>query len=335
MFEKDENAIIQKIVALQKAYVFARREFDDLKKQADEEQGELSDTTVELKAALKDSRIGDKTIRNAENEIAVLKKKISAMDSDLEFVDQELKRTDDEWEKLSAQKNDLMEILTPIKSRLQLTMDDLHENEKEMQRIFSAIEARKDQKARLTTEISEKLSNVATDKEQSDKALDAFSMDFGRLAIEREEIKGAYQKREKFISDLGHETDALKERCVSIEEVVALEKEKILLETHMNELEEETRTSREKAEEMQTTFSRKEADLKLLLSGKKDKETLLKTLADEVAIFDELAAKAEAGKNKLNESDSRIEETISELKKLFSAGGKYELEFGSKMGTSS
>ena len=335
MFEKDEKAIIQKVVALQKAYVSARREFGGLKKQADEEQTELSDTAVELKAALRDSRIGDKTIKNAENEIAVLKKKISEMDSDLEFVDQELKRTDDEWEKLSAQKNDLMEILTPIKSRLQLTMDDLDENEKEMQRIFSAIEALKDQKARLTTEISEKLSNVATDKEQSDKALDAFSMDFGRLAIEREDIKGTYQKREKIISDLKYETDALKERCVSIEEVVVLEKEKILLETDMNELEEETRISMEKAEELQTTFSRKEAELKLLLSGKKDKETRVKTLADEVAIFDELAAKAEAGKNKLNESDSRVEETISHLKKLFSGGGQFELEFGAKMSTSS
>ena len=335
MFENDAKEIIQKIVALQKSYVSARGEFADLKTLADKKQTELSHTAMELKAALKDSRIGDKTIRNAENEIAVLKKKISEMDSDLEFVDQELKRTSDESEKLSARKSDLMEILTPIKSRLQQSMDDINENEKEMQGIFSDIEARKDQKAGLTAEISEKLSTVATDKEQSDKALDAFSMDFGKLAIEREDIKRTYQKREKVISDLRHETGALKEKCISMEEVVLLEKEKSLLETHAKKLEEETRTGKEKAEELQTVLSQKEADLKLILSGRKEKEARVKTLADEVEAFDELAAKAEAGKNTLDESDSRIVETISHLKKLFSGGIQYELGFGSKMGKSS
>ena len=114
-----------------------------------------------------------------------------------------------------------------------------------------------------------------------------------------------------------------------------LEKEKSLLETNAKKLEEETRTGKEKAEELQTVLSQKEADLKLILSGRKEKEARVKTLADEVEAFDELAAKAEAGKNTLDESDSRIMETISHLKKLFSGGIQYELGFGSKMDKSS
>ena len=332
MFEKDAKEIIQKIVALQKAYVSARGEFDDLKTLADEKQTELSHTAVELKAALKDSRIGDKTIRNAENEIAVLKKKISEMDGDLEFVDQELKRTGDDAEKLSAQKSDLVEKLVAIKSRFQQTMDDLEKDEKGMHEIFSAIETRKAQKAGLTTEISKKLSTVAIEKEQGDKALDAFSMDFGRLAIEREEIKGTFKKREQVISDLRNETEALKEKCVSIEAVVALEKEKSLLETHVKKLEGETRISSDNAKGLETALSQKEAELKLILSGKIEKEALVATLADEVEAFDELAEKAKAGEDKLGEVDSRVEETIYHLKKLFSGGVEYQQGFELRLG---
>ena len=335
MFEKDEKEILQKIVALQKAYTSERREFGELKARAKEKQSELKHTVVELKAALRDSRIGDKTLTNAENEIAVLKKKISEMDSDLEFVDQELKRTDDDAEKLSAQKSDMMEKLVAIKSRFQQTMDDLEKDEKGMHEIFSAIETRKAQKAGLTTEISKKLSTVAIEKEQGDKALDAFSMDFGRLAIEREEIKGTFKKREQVISDLRNETEALKEKCVSIEAVVALEKEKSLLETHVKKLKEETRISSENAKELETALSQNEAALKLILSGKIEKETLAATLADEVGDFDELAAEAKAGENELGASDSRVEETVSDLKKLFADSIGIEREFGLKWGLSS
>ena len=65
MFEKDEKEILQKIVALQKAYTSERREFGELKARAKEKQSELKHTVVELKAALRDSRIGDKTLTNA------------------------------------------------------------------------------------------------------------------------------------------------------------------------------------------------------------------------------------------------------------------------------
>jgi chromosome segregation ATPase len=335
MFEKDEKAIIRKIVELQKAYVSARREFGELKIREVEKHTELGNTTVELKAALKDSRIGDRTIRNMENEIAVFKKKISEMDSDLEFVSREMKRTDAELERLTAQKSDLTEILTPVKSQLQQSMDVLEENEKEMQAILSATEPRKDQKAGLVAEISEKLSNGATDKEQSSMALDMFSMDFGKLAVEREEIKGTYQEREKVVSDLKHEAESLREKCVSMEEVVRLEKKKSRFETEVKELERDTLIGREQTKGLQTALTQKEADLKPILSGKKEKETLVETLTAEVAAFDELAEKAKVGKNKLDESDSRVKEMISRLKKLFSGGFQYELEFDSKMGMAS
>lgn len=335
MIERDENAVLRKIVALQKAYASARREFKELKVQAHEKHTELCDTEVELKATVKDSRIGDKTIQNTENEIAVLRKKISEMDSDLEFVDRELKRTDVEWEKLSAQKDDLMEKIAPIKSRVQLTMDDLDRNENELQAIFSAIEERKDQKVALTTEISKKLSNVAVEKERDDMALDAFSMDFGRLAIEREGAKGRLMEREELLSALKEEIAALEGRCISIEEVVQLEKKKALFETDVENREVEKETSREKANGLEKVLLQKEDELKLILTGKAEKETLAETLSDEVGEFDELAAKAKTANNELVEADVLVEETFSDLKKLFSGGIGTEREFGLKWGLSS
>ena len=335
MIEKDENAVIRKIVALQKTYTSARREFKELKVHAREKHTELSDTEVELKAAVKDSRIGDKTIQNAENEIAVLKKKISETDSDLELVDQELKRMGDESAKLSTQKDALMEKIAPINSQLQLTMDDLHESEKELQATFSTIDAHLAQKAGLTTEISEKLSNVAVEKEQGDKALDAFSMDFGKLAIEREEIKKTFNKREKVLSALKEEIAALEGKCISIEEVVELEKKKSLFEAHVTNLEAEKETSREKSTRLEKALSQKEDELNLIESGKAEKETLAETLADEVGEFDELAAKAKTGNNELVEADALVEEALFDLKKRFSGGVGTEREFGSKWGLSS
>ncbi|MBT3257280.1 MAG: hypothetical protein HN366_12600 [Deltaproteobacteria bacterium] len=335
MLEKDNKAILEKIVALQKEYVSACGALSGLKTLETETRSAFNKTSRELKTALKDSRIGDKTIKNAENEIAVLKKKISGMDSDLEFVDQELKNTSTDADKLSADKNHMVENLTRIKSQLQQTMGVFGESEKELGEIFSHIEALKAQKTALTSEISEKLSNVAIDKEQSDKALDVFSMDFGRLAIEREDVKGTLNKREDVLSTLKDEIATLGEECNSMEEVVELEKKKALFEADVKNLQVEKETSFEKATGLEKALSQKEAELTLILSDKTEKETLAETLADEVGEFDELATNAKVCENERGEAAASVEEAISHLKERFANGIGTEREVGLKWGLSS
>ncbi|HIJ19443.1 MAG TPA: hypothetical protein HPP58_00195 [Deltaproteobacteria bacterium] len=332
---KDEKVILEKIVALQKDFISARREFCELTARAKEKYSELDATSLELKAALKDSRIGDKSIRNTENEIAVLKKKISEMDSDLEFIDQELKRTDDEAEALSAKKSDFVEKLAATTSRLQQTMDAFRKKEEERREIFSAIEAAKVEKTALTTEISGMLSTAVVQKEQNEKELDAFSMDFGKMAMEREEVKRTLEERAKILSPLRDEIAVLEGKCAYMEEVVLLEKQKALLETRVKQLEEETRTGSEKANGMGEALSRKEAELKLILSERTEKEALVETLSNEVRVFDDLAVKAKQSEDQLGEADSLIEQAISDLKELFAGSSGHEREFGLKMGLSS
>jgi hypothetical protein len=117
--------------------------------------------------------------------------------------------------------------------------------------------------------------------------------------------------------------------------VVELEIKKTLFEADLKKLQVTRESSDKTVNSLEKALSRKKDELKLILSGKTDKETLVKTLADEVGEFDELAAKAKADENELIEADASVEETISDLKKLFAESIGTEREFGLKWGLSS
>lgn len=331
MLEKDEEVIHEKIIALQKDFVSARREFVHLKALSKEKQSEWSAVSLELKTALRDLSIGDKGIRNAENEIAVLKKKVSEMDGNLEFVEQELRKTDEEVSALTAKKNEFSEELTAMTRQFQQTMDAYRKSEEDRREILSSIEALKAQKSALSTEISGMLSRASIRKEEDEKELDAFSMDFGKMALEREETKALLLKSEEILSPLRDEMAELERKCTYIEEIVLLEKEKASLEIQVEKLEQETRTVRDESNALEEALSRKEAELKTILSERMQKEALVEMLSKEVQVFDDLAVRAAQSEEILSDSDSLIEKEICELKKLFTDGMGDGFEFGPEM----
>ena len=333
MLEKDEiQNLEKKLVLLQKDYVSTCKEFSKFKAGVDEKQLELSHASRELKAALKASRIQDRAIRNTKNEIAVYKKKISEMSGELEFIVREQERTEDESKKLSMEDRELMEKLAVITSRLKKSMDILGEDEKEWQEISSTVEAKKSEKSDLSAEISSLLMNISDETEKDAKALDLFSMNFGSLALDRESYKGKFEEREKVLSDLRGEITALNGNCVSIEETIELERTKASLTVDIKRLEGECKISGDESDGLEKSLSRKEADLKLVLTAKIEKGALVETFVGEIGAFDELATKAKDNENELGEADSSIEGAISDLGKLFAEGIAYERGFGLKLG---
>ena len=325
MFERDENNIHEEIVTLQRDFILACRELSKLRALSDDKHSELGTTSTQLKSAAKDSRIGDKTIRNAENEIALFRKKISEMGSDLDSVDRELKGTNDEFEELSAKRNELMEDLAGIEAELRQTMVEVAESEEESQGILSAIEKLSTKKAGLSAEISEMLSNQSIAKIQETEDLDEFSLNFGRLAMERENIKGIFAKREEALSGVRDKILLLKQKCSSIEEVIELEKKQELLKTDVRKLEEEGQTGNQKTKGLQESLSDKEKELKRISSEKIEKKGLIEPLENEVGVFDDMVVKVQNSETRLGESDSLVDEAISHVKGLFAEGMRQDL----------
>ncbi len=326
MLERDEKEIYETIATLENAFSFSCKELNESRTMLEDKHSEAKATSARLKALSTDYRIGDKKIKNAETEIALFRKKMSEMDSGLDSVDRELKRTNDELEKLSAKKNDLMENLAGIGARLRQTSSELTDSEKESHEILSAIKRLDAQKAGLSAEISDMLSNASIVKIQEDKELEDFSLNFGKLALEREDAKKIFAKREEVLSGLRDEIALLKQKCASVEEVLELEKEKDLLKTDVKKLEEERRTNDQIAKELQDALSDKEEELKLLSSGKIEKENVIGSLENEVGLFDDLVAKVQDRENRLGESESLVEKAISDVKNLFVESRRIEQE---------
>ena len=317
MLERDEKEIYEKIAILEKEFSFSRKKLNESRTMLEDNHFEEKTVSAKLKSFSTDYRTGHKKIRNAENEIALFRKKISEMGSGLDSVDRELKRTNDEFEELSVKKNDLMENLVGIRATLRQTMGELTDSEEESQEVLSAIEKLDAQKAGLSAEISEILSNQSIAKTLEDKDLDEFSLNFGRLAMERENAKEISAKREEVLSGLRDEIALLKQKCASIEEVIELEKKQELLKTDVKKLDKERRTSNQKAKELQEALSGIEEELKRLSSEKIEKERLIDPLENEVGLFDDLVVKVRDSENKFGESDSLVEEAISNVKTLF------------------
>jgi len=317
MLERDEKEIYEKIAILEKEFSFSRKKLNESRTMLEDKHSEAKTISAKLKSFSTDYRTGGKKIRNAENEIALFRKKISEMGSGLDSVDRELRRTNDEFEGLSVKKNDLMENLDGIRATLRQTMGELTDSEEESQEVLSAIEKLDAQKAGLSAEISEILSNQSIAKTLEDKDLDEFSLNFGRLAMERENAKEISAKREEVLSGLRDEIALLKQKCASIEEVIELEKKQKLLETDVKKLDKERRTSNQKAKELQEALSGIEEELKRLSSEKIEKERIIDPLENEVGLFDDLVVKVRDSENKFGESDSLVEEAISHVKRLF------------------
>jgi len=318
MLEKEEKDIHNEVAMLQKKFFSSSKELSELKAILDDKNSELENHSAQLESFNREFLIVEKKTKDAQNKISLLRRKIPEMGDGLNSLDRESKMAEAELKNLTAKKRDLSENISRIHLNIQQTIDAIADIEAESQEaVLSAIERCDTEKARLSEEISEILSKTSIEKEQSEAELNDLSLDFAKRVSERDHTKGLLAERQKVVAGLKDEITLLEKKYSLIEEIIELEDKRKSLKTDIEKTEEEARTTKQKVKELKETLSDKEEELNKLSSENLKRKNSIASLEKEVGLYDELVLKVQDSENKLTESGTLVEQTVSGIKRLF------------------
>ena len=330
MLEKDGKNIHNVVAILQKKFFSSSKELSELKAILDDKNSELEKDSAQLKSFNREFLIAEKKTKGAQDKVFLLRKKIPEMADGLDSLEKESKRTGSELQTLTAKRRDLGENIARIELSVQQTINAVADIEAESQEaLLSAIERCDTEKARLSEEISEMLSKTSIEKEQSEEKLNDLSLDFAKRVSERDHTKGLLAEREKVVAGLKDEITLLEKKYSLIEEIIELEDKRKSLKTDIEKTEEEARTTKQKVKELKETLSDKEEELNKLSSENLKRKNSIASLEKEVGLYDELVLKVQDSENKLTESGTLVEQTVSGMKRLFIDSTRLERELRS------
>jgi len=318
MLEIDDKNIYNEIIVLQDIFLSSGEKLSGLKARLDDKTSNLEKASARLKSLSREVFASEKKLKDMKNEIFLFQSKISKMDDSLNSIDDESKTIDAEQNDAIVKKRNIDEATAQIESGMQQTKNGIADIEPQRQEVLSAVEKTEAEKASLSEEISELLSKTSIEKEESDAVLNDLSLEFARYIGERDRTKGLLAEREEVVGGLRDEITSLKEKCSLIEETVELEKKISVLKSDIERLEEEAGTSGRASNELQRAYSEKEAELNALSSGNVERKDSIDSLEKEVGPYDELVLKVQNSENKYTESETLVEQALSDMQSLFS-----------------
>jgi len=330
MLEKEDKNIQSEVAILQKEFFSSGKELTELKAKLDAKDVELEKDSEQLKSLNREFLIAEKKTKDAQDKVFLLREKIPEMADGLDSLEKESKRTGSELQTLTAKKRDVSQNIDRLKLSVQQAIDAIADIEAESQEeLVSAIEKCDTEKARLSEEISEMLSKTSIEKEQSEEKLNDISLDFAKRVSERDHTKGLLAERQKVVVGLKDEITLLEKKCSLIEEVIELGDKRNSLKTDIKKMEKKALTSSRKVKELQEALSDKEEELNTLSSGNVERKNSIASLEKEVGVYDELVLKVQDSENKLTESGTLVEQTVSGMKRLFIGSTRLERELRS------
>jgi chromosome segregation protein len=318
MLEKDEKDIHNQVALSQKQFFSSSKELSELTTKLDNKNAELEKDSERLKSFNREFLIAEKKTKDAQDKVLLLRNKIPEMADGLDSLEKESKRTESELQALTAKKHDVTENIEKLKLHVQQAIDAIADIEAESQEeLLSAIEKCDKEKARLSEEISDMLSQTSIEKEKVEGKLNDISLEFAKRVSERDHTKGLLAERKKVVAGLKGEIKLLEKRCSLIEEVIALEEQRNSLKTDVEKTEDEARTTKEKVEELKEALSEKEEKLNTLSSENLERKNSIASLEKEVGFYDELVLNVQDSENECSESSTLVEEARSGMKRLF------------------
>ena len=324
MLETSLNETMLEIVKLKKQYLFSSSELNRLTEVLLEKVCEYDTLSNKLRSYEKEHVITAKKYQAAKNKIAILRKKIPLMGDSLNEIQRELLDSEKTVARLKGVKLKLMGKISQIEQKTASVTKILSTEEADNSELLSDIEKAEAEKTILLNEISEQLLEVSDEKVRSDRDLEDFSMDFAKIAGERELLLVQFDENKKQLAHSIETSRQLEEEHSSLADIVKFEKQLNNLQPAVESLEKNAEKEHEEISMLKNELQETKEDLNALEIKNVSTEEKISALEEEVKMYDALMLKLREKENILRQSDELIEKSYADINELFAENIKLE-----------
>ncbi len=324
MLEKSSNETEVEIVKLKKQYLFSSSELNRLTDELLEKVLEYDTLNKKRCSFEKEHVITEKKYQAAINQISILRKKIPLMGERLSEIQRELQESEKTIAHLNGVKLNLDKKISQIEQKTTRAIEVISRKEADNSVLLSDIEKTEAEKTILLNKISEQLSNVSEEKVRSDKELEIFSIDFAKIAGDRELLRIQFSENKK---QLAHSIETLKqfeEEHSSLADIVEFEKQLNRLQPAVESLEKSAERERENISILENELPERKENLNALEMENLGTKEKISALEEEVKVYDVLMLKLRERENTLGQSNELIEKSYADINDLFAENSKFE-----------
>ncbi|MBW1675559.1 MAG: hypothetical protein JRF30_03310 [Deltaproteobacteria bacterium] len=313
---KEEKTVHREIGELEVKLDFSKKELRALKAELNAATSDIEEESARLKSLNVNFAVTEKEVEDIQSELFLLSEKRSEIDDSVYLLQQELESMEAELEELIHKKGNVSGNIAEVELNMQQELNTLGTLEMEMQEILPAVERREAEKARISEEISDKLSRTSLERDKIESELNDLNISFMSRINERDSIKKLCSEREAGIAGLKEEIAFLRQKCSLLEEVKVLQNRRSSLKGDIETLESEAESTGLKMEERQKLLADKEEEFNGLSTANADRKNSIASLEKEIGVYDEVILKAKNAEDNAAESHGLNEEALSGVERL-------------------
>ncbi len=318
MLDKSINDVNLEIAKLERQYLLSSRELHRLKAIFADKTVECDFLIERLRSHEKEYFITERKYRTTRNKIVFLKNKLPALGHNVSRVDHQLLASFKEIEQLDRLKMTLTDQLSDLENNKFQAIEERSRLRSKSDAAAIEIENAEAEKSKILDEISHLLSTVSQNKIQSEKELDQFSIDFARLAGEREQVRAQYIENKDRIDRLIQQSAQLEAEQKSLMEILEYEKECDHLRQATRRLTQMSAEHDEEISSLERQVRENKEQLDNYAARNRVQKEPLAALEDEIKDYDALLSRVQDKETAYQASEQAIESEFFDMERSFS-----------------
>ena len=322
----------QDVSKLHKRRDLARKTLNDLSEELKRISSELEERTPQLTALRRGLAVTEREIKDSQGEIFLLHRKRIEIDETSSVLLKEIQTREAELAKLNNSKDGLNTDIKNIEIDVQETSNAASVLEAKKQDVSSRVDEMEAEKRRLSDDMSQILSKTSLDREKIEEELNDLSTTLFNSIAERDALKQQLSAQETATNEMTKEVSELDEKVALLEEIKALQGERVSLKADVEKQEGEVRSLAPRLKELQKISDVKQEQADKLSTENAERKYSVDSLEKEVKVYDEALSALDGAQERLKSSSKRAEQDRDVLKKLLIDKARLEEELRTAMG---
>lgn len=331
MLYKLDATSYQDISKLHKRRDLARKTLNELSEELKRISSEMEETTPQLTALRRRLAVTEREITDSQGEIFLLHRKRMEIDETSSVLLKEIQSREAELAKLNNSKDGLNTDIKNIEIDVQETSNAASVLEAKKQDVSSRVDEMEGEKRRLSDDISQILSRTSLDREKIEEELNDLSTTLFNSIAERDALKQQLSAQETATNEMTKEVSELDEKVVLLEEIKALQGERVSLKADVEKQEGESQSLASRLKELQKISDVKQEQADMLSSENAERKYSVDSLEKEVKVYDEALSALDGAQERLKSSSKQAEQDRDVLKKLLIDKARLEEELRTAM----
>jgi chromosome segregation ATPase len=307
----------QDISKLHKRRDLARKTLNELSEELKRISSELEERTPQLTALRRGLAVTEREIKDSQGEIFLLHRKRTEIDQVSSVLLKDIQTRGAELAKLNNSKDGLNTDIKNIEIDIQEASNAASALEAKKQDGSSRVDEMEAEKRRLSDDMSQILSRTSLERDKIEAELNDLSTALFHSIAERDGLKQQLSAQETATNEMTKGVSELDEKVALLEEIKALQGERVSLKADIEKQEGEVRSLAPRLKEVQKISDEKQEQADRLSTENAERKYSVDSLEKEVVVYDEAVSALDSAQERWKSSSQLAEQGRNVLKKLF------------------